>query len=62
MPVEIREINIKGAVNSGNQIEKKFQQSNSPLLQTQFIEQLKKDIIKECTDKILDKLERQKSR
>ena len=62
MPVEIRELNIKGFVNAGNQIEKRFQQSNSPLLQSQFIDQLKKEIIRECTEKILDKLERQKSR
>lgn len=62
MPVEIRELNIRGSVKFGNQIDKRFEQVNSPLFQTQFVEQLKRDIISECTDLILDKLERQKSR
>ncbi|GLR16708.1 DUF5908 family protein [Portibacter lacus] len=63
MPVEIRELNIKGFVNTssfGN--DKKYKQVNSPLLNSQFVRQLKKEIIKECEQKIFDKLERNKLR
>ncbi len=62
MAVEIRELKIKGTVTGGNQIEKKFDQVNSPLLNSRFISQLKREIIEECTEKIFDKLERQKHR
>ena len=62
MAVEIRELNIKGSVGSSQRIERKFQQNNSPLLQTNFINQLKKEIIAECTEKILEKIERKKLR
>lgn len=63
MPIEIRELHIKGSVFGNNVItEKKLQSNNSPLLNTQFVDRLKKDIIKECTEHILDKIERQNLR
>ncbi len=62
MPVEIRELNIKGSVKFGGQVEKKFNQNNSPLLQSRFVDRLKKDIIKECREIILDELERKNLR
>ena len=59
MPVEIRELHIKGSVSTGNrQIEKKFEQANSQLHDTRFIRQLKKDIINECLEKMTSKLNR----
>ncbi len=62
MPVEIRELHIKGTVSGSGEIEKKFKQFNSPLLQSELMAQLKKEIIDECTSKILDKLERKNQR
>lgn len=63
MPVEIREIYIKGTVSGGsNPIQDKFSQRNSPLLNSQFISQLKREIKQECFDEILDKLERKNLR
>jgi len=62
MPVEIRELNIKGSVNSSSFSTRKFDQLNSPLLNTQFVSQLKKDIIQECEERIMEKLERNKTR
>ncbi len=63
MPVEIRELNIKGSVSSSSfGTERKFQQLNSPLLNTQFVSQLKKDIIEECEQRILEIIERKNRR
>lgn len=62
MPVEIRELVIKGSVLGLNQVDKKFNNYNSPLLETAFVDRLKKDIIRECTDHVLQKLERKNLR
>jgi hypothetical protein len=63
MPVEIRELFIKGTVSGGtNPIQEKFSQRNSPLLSSEFISQLKREIKQECLDEILDKLERKNLR
>lgn len=62
MPVEIRELNIKGSVNSSSFNSRKLNQVNSPLLDTTFINQLRKEIIQECEERIMEKLERTKTR
>lgn len=61
MPVEIRELKITGKLNSSG-IDQRFNQINSPILTSKALDQLRKEIIAECTDKILEKLERSKYR
>lgn len=63
MPVEIRELHIKGSVTGGsNPVKENFSKLNSPLLNTQFVRQLTRDIKEECIEEILEILERKNFR
>ena len=57
MPIEIKELHIKATV-----VDKKINGSPAKELSTQDLEKLKKEIIKTCTQEILQILEDKKER
>ena len=64
MPVEIRELNIKGHINhnSSTNVFNKMNEPFSPLMQTEFANKLKKDIVNECLDRLEERIERKNRR
>ncbi len=57
MPIEIKELHIKATV-----VDKKINNSSTKELSSQDFEKLKKEIIKTCTQEILQILEDKKER
>lgn len=60
MPVEIRKLTIRGIVNGKNS--SLFQSKGAERLNNFDRQKFKKEVIKDCMDKILQKLEKQNRR
>lgn len=56
MPIEIKELQIRGVVNPS------VEPSLHPLLREDDLENLKQEIIRECMERILQKLQEQNER
>jgi hypothetical protein len=66
MPVEIRELKIKGIVSnssfSRNSVFREFENQNSTIIKSSLLRNLKEDILSECKEYIANELERQNQR
>ena len=66
MPIEIRELKIKGIVSnsksSRNAVFKEFDNRNSNIINSSIIRNLKQEIISECREIIINELEKQNQR
>jgi hypothetical protein len=57
MPIEIKELTVRFVIK--DDLNKKISQNNS---KAEFSEKTKKEIIQECVEKVLEKLDKQKER
>ena len=66
MPVEIRELKIKGivsnSIHSRSAVFKEFENRNSNIINSSLLRNLKQDIISECKEIITDEFEKQNLR
>ena len=66
MPIEIRELKIKGIISNSKSnrsaVFKEFDNRNSNIINSSLIRNLKQEIISECKEIIINELEKQNQR